>query len=80
MTRFTMSTLGNTARLNNAGFDKDVMRVDFVMPSSTYDIREEYVIYSFDSFIADVGGFLGLLLGHSVLSMFQITKRWFIKS
>ena len=31
----------------------------------------QYVTYDYDSFIADVGGYLGLLLGYSVLSLFQ---------
>ena len=32
------------------------------------DIEEEYYLYNFDSFVADVGGYLGLFLGASLLS------------
>ena len=32
---------------------------------------EQYVVYDFDSFIADVGGFMGLLLGCSVFSLYN---------
>ena len=32
---------------------------------------EQYELYGFSSFVADVGGFLGLLLGASLLSMFE---------
>ena len=32
-------------------------------------LREEYYVYDMSSFIADVGGYLGLLLGHSVFSI-----------
>ena len=28
-------------------------------------------MYDFDAVIADVGGYLGLLLGHSILSMYR---------
>ena len=36
-----------------------------------YDRIEEYYIYDHISFIADIGGYLGLLLGYSLLSMYQ---------
>ncbi len=48
--------------------------VQMVYLSSKQGVREEYVIYDGGSFIADVGGFLGLLLGHSILSMFQMAS------
>ncbi len=40
-------------------------------PESRYDVREEYLIYDINSFIADVGGFLGLLLGYSILGLLE---------
>ena len=33
----------------------------------------QYVVYDHNSFIADVGGFLGLLLGHSIFSVYATT-------
>ena len=33
-------------------------------------------VYDYNSFIADVGGFLGLLLGHSILSVCATTSDW----
>ena len=36
-----------------------------------FEEREQYLIYDGDSFIADVGGFLGLLLGWSMYSLYQ---------
>ena len=33
-------------------------------PTSTHFVKREYLLYMFDSFVADVGGCLGLLLGH----------------
>ena len=35
------------------------------------DIRKQYVIYDNNSFIADVGGFMGLLLGSSMLGLYN---------
>ena len=36
-----------------------------------FEEREQYLIYDWNSFIADVGGFLGLLLGWSMYSLYQ---------
>ena len=41
-----------------------------------YDLWEEYYIYNWGSFIADVGGYLGLLLGCSVLSLYHMLTPW----
>ncbi len=40
----------------------------------------QYVIYDTNSLIADVGGYLGLLLGHSMLSLFGNVVEWCRKS
>jgi hypothetical protein len=34
-------------------------------------VQEEYELYPIESFIADVGGYLGLLLGASILSLVE---------
>ena len=34
-------------------------------------MQEEYELYPIESFIADVGGYLGLLLGASILSLVE---------
>ena len=39
------------------------------MHESSYIEEEEYFIYDFDTFIADVGGYMGLLLGSSIISL-----------
>ena len=48
--------------------------------SGRYELREQYVVYDTDSFIADIGGYLGLLLGHSVLSLVGQFVEWHRKS
>ena len=47
------------------------MHLEFIMVDSSYKEEEQYVIYDVDSFIADVGGFMGLLLGSSLLSLYM---------
>ena len=32
---------------------------------------EQYIIYDSNQLIADVGGYLGLLLGHSIFSLYK---------
>ena len=41
------------------------------MLDSAYKEEEQYVIYDTASFIADVGGYMGLLLGSSLLSLYM---------
>ena len=45
----------------------------FSFRDGQYNLHEEYYVYDGDALIADIGGFLGLLLGHSMLSMYHIT-------
>ncbi len=44
----------------------------FKFPSGHFLRKEQYLMYGYDMFIADIGGFLGLLLGHSIWSMYNI--------
>lgn len=53
--------------------NKNMANLSFVYPRGEYDLVEEYYIYDWGSFIADVGGHLGLLLGSSLLSMYHTT-------
>ena len=45
------------------------MELKFV--SGRHEVRSQYVLYDLNAFIADVGGFLGLLLGHSLYSIIR---------
>ena len=47
------------------------LRIQVSMEGGAFEEREHYLIYDTDSFIADIGGFLGLLLGWSVYSIFK---------
>ena len=40
--------------------------------NTDYIVRHEYLTYDRNSFIADVGGYLGLLLGYSILTISEL--------
>ena len=46
------------------------MHIKFSFMDGSYEVKEEYLLYDYDSFIADVGGFMGLLLGCSIFSLY----------
>ena len=51
------------------------------MNSPNSEVKTEFLVYGRNDFTADVGGYLGLLLGHSVLSFYDgfislATKLW----
>ena len=58
----------------------DTLILGFGMFSDQMEVIEEYFVYRFPNFMADVGGNLGLLLGISILSMFQHVRKWFAES
>ena len=41
-----------------------------------YTEYEQYLTYDYRSFVADFGGYLGLLLGSSLLTFYDLFKRW----
>ena len=45
------------------------------MHETSYIQEEQYLIYDLNSFIADVGGYMGLLLGSSILSLYDEAER-----
>ena len=45
----------------------------------TYEGTKQYVVYDFNSFIADVGGYMGLLLGYSILGLYDELHKMFKK-
>ena len=49
----------------------------FLFEDGSYKLQEEYIVYEINDFIADVGGYLGLLLGHSMLSIYYMSVEWF---
>ena len=47
------------------------VHIQFRILDSSYKVEEQYILYEMDSFIADVGGYMGLLLGFSLLSIYM---------
>ena len=39
------------------------LQLSVYFPTTTHVVKNEYLLYTYDSFIADTGGYLGLLLG-----------------
>lgn len=52
------------------------LQMQLQIPNGEYELIEEYYLYDLDSFIPDVGGYLGLLLGYSLLSMYHTFAQW----
>ena len=59
------------------GEGKQWMSFVFKIPNGRYLEYEQYYIYESEDFIADIGGFLGLLLGHSLLSLYTSIAEWY---
>ena len=45
-----------------------------------YEDKEQYIIYDYNSMIADVGGYMGLLLGYSLLSVYEKVEQMWLKT
>ena len=58
---------------------KQALKLYLYFKNGQYDEREQYIIYDYNSFIADVGGYMGLLLGMSMQGMFEIVEDWLVR-
>ena len=61
---------------NDKGDRTFVATISLKMPHGEYELLEEYYLYRMESLIPDVGGYLGLLLGYSLLGMYHKAKKW----
>ena len=52
----------------------DVFSGYFFYATGKYVEKSYYYTYDWNSFVADVGGYMGLLLGHSLLSYYDVAK------
>ncbi len=50
-------------RVGNESLSRNFLRLGVYFPTSTHAVKTEYLIYTYDNFVADTGGYLGLLLG-----------------
>ena len=63
-----MEVTDRTSKLDKTN---NTLALTFYIQDSSYTEEEQYRIYDFNSFIADVGGYMGLLLGSSFLSLYD---------
>ncbi len=54
--------------------------IQLYYPSSEYMEKTEYFVYGLPSLMADFGGYLGLLMGHSLLSLYDAGKLFCFKN
>ena len=73
-------SLENTPEGREWPHGSPTLHIIFLFEDGSYQVQEEYIVYDVDDFIADVGGYLGLLLGHSILSIYYISVGWFTES
>ena len=52
----------------------------FSFRDGQYNLHEEYHVYDWGSLIADIGGYMGLLLGHSFLSMYHVSVAYMVRA
>ncbi len=52
----------------------DAAAVQIYFVTNDYMVRTEYFAFNFASLVADFGGYLGLLMGHSLLSLYDAGK------
>ena len=53
---------------------QDQAELSWHFDNGQYEEKKEYLTYDTNSFVADFGGYLGLLLGHSILTFYD----WFV--
>ena len=58
---------------------RQALKLYMYFVNGQYNEKEHYLIYDFDSLIADVGGYMGLLLGMSLQGTFEIIEEWWHK-
>ena len=59
--------------------DIPTISLKFLYHDGTFIKREEYLVYDTSNFIADVGGYLGLLVGQSILGIYYMSADWVTK-
>ena len=53
------------------------VRIAFYFSKGTFQVKEEIVMYGLGDLVADVGGYLGLLLGASIFAIYEKIEKYF---
>ena len=77
---FTTTKLMDTEQNITYWSNRSIAKVVFYYSSSKYKTKEQYLVFTAGDFIANVGGYLGLLLGHSAISLYDGIKTFCTKS
>ena len=74
--RYSLSTdpLKTDTAFHSLGEVNCQLHIEFRILDNSFKVEEQYVLYGMDSFIADVGGYMGLLLGISLLSIYRAVE------
>ena len=51
--------------------NSSMAKVIFYYSTTKYKTKEQFLTFTVSDFIANVGGYLGLLLGHSIMSLYD---------
>ena len=71
-----MNKMGEVDITDSDRDESSVVQIQLYLPGAMYEERKQYLIYDMTHFTADFGGYLGLLLGGSLLSLYDKVKRW----
>ena len=72
MSEFKMITNHERCTPANAS----LVHLSLVYLTGAYDLKEQYYVYDTDSLIGDTGGYLGLFLGYSFLSIYSVSVEY----
>ena len=61
---------------NRSGNDS-MIDMYLLYANGRYQVGSQYYTYDFNTFVANFGGYLGLLLGYSIVSFFDMTQEIF---
>ena len=69
--RYSVSAGPKKQIVTRTRYERCQVHLEFIMQESSYQLEEQYQIYDGVSFIADMGGYMGLLLGSSLLGIYM---------
>ena len=73
-------SLRDSPRINSYSMGPNPrMTLSFLFHDGSFDVREEYLVYDISNLIADVGGYMGLLAGQSILGIYYLSTSWLTK-
>ena len=68
------------SKIFDAKFDKkneSEIAMFMFYANGRYGVGRQYYTYDFNSYVSDFGGYLGLLLGYSIVSFFDMVQKTF---